>query len=70
MTIALILVSLLVASGRLTVPGHDLCWPGTYEAIAHIWVGFLLAMIVFDEERWTAAALLIAFSSHSLRRKP
>jgi len=36
------LLSLMVGVGRLTIPGHDLSWPGTYEAFAHIWVGMLL----------------------------
>ena len=60
---ALVLVSLLIAAGRFTVPGHDLSWPGSYEALAHIWVGALMAMIVFDERRWTSAALLVGLTA-------
>lgn len=35
-------MSVLVTIGRFYVPGHDLSWPGTYEGLAHIWVGALL----------------------------
>jgi hypothetical protein len=44
-TVAVVLVSVLVGLGRATVPGHGLSWPGTYEAAAHIWVGYLLGLI-------------------------
>jgi len=36
--------SVLVAGGRFTVPGHAVSWPGSYEAMAHIWVGVLLCL--------------------------
>lgn len=35
-----------VLLGRFTVPGHGLSWPGTYEALAHVWVGVMLALSV------------------------
>ena len=60
---AIILLSLFIAVGRFTVPGHGLSWPGSYEAAAHIWVGFLIAMIVLDEDRWLAVALLTALTA-------
>jgi hypothetical protein len=43
-TIWMTLVSVLVGLGRLTVPGHDLSYAGTYEALAHIWVGVLFTL--------------------------
>ncbi len=42
----IIVISLLVAIGRFLIPGHDLSWPGTYEAFAHIWVGLLIGMCI------------------------
>jgi hypothetical protein len=38
----IIVASVAVAVGRFTVPSHGFSWPGTYEAIAHIWVGVLI----------------------------
>ena len=32
-----------VAALRFTVPGHGFSWPGSYEALAHIWCGMLIA---------------------------
>lgn len=40
--ILIVLASVAVAIGRFLIPGHDLSWAGTYEAMAHIWVGVLL----------------------------
>ncbi len=40
--VVLVSVSLLIGIGRFTVPGHGLSWPGSYEALAHLWVGGLL----------------------------
>jgi hypothetical protein len=42
------LVALFIAIGRFLVPGHDLSWAGTYEALAHIWVGYAMAAWWFD----------------------
>lgn len=47
----IVLLSILVALGRFFVPGHDLSWPGTYEAFAHIWVGYLLCLSIRDRKR-------------------
>lgn len=68
----------LVIVGRCTVPGHGLSWPGTYEAAAHIWVGWLLAVCfrkkTEPKTRWTAiAALTVATVFETvmfLTRKP
>lgn len=43
-----IALSLLVGIGRFFVPGHGLSWPGTYEAMAHIWVGALFVWALSD----------------------
>lgn len=39
------LVTGIVGELRFYIPGHNLSWPGTYEAMAHIWVGILLTII-------------------------
>ena len=41
---AILAVSLIIGVGRFFVPGHDLSLAGTYEALAHIWVGVLLVL--------------------------
>jgi hypothetical protein len=58
-----IVLSLLTAIGRFFIPGHNLTWPGTYEAFAHIWVGYLIAIIIFfwNDMRGKVAALCLAF---------
>lgn len=48
-------VSALVAIGRFTVPGHGLSYAGSYEAVAHIWVGALIVLAL--DTRWRPAAL-------------
>lgn len=42
--IAIIVGTALVSLGRFLVPGHALTWAGSYEALAHIWVGVLVAV--------------------------
>lgn len=42
----IIICSLIFGIGRFTVAGHALSAAGTYEALAHIWVGFLLAFFL------------------------
>ncbi len=44
MRFLIVIASLLVAGGRFTVPGHGLSWPGTYEALAHLWAGALIVL--------------------------
>lgn len=65
LTTLLIIASLLVAIGRFTIPGHPLTgWPGTYEAFAHIWMGFLIAVACIDTtSRKNALILLGALSA-------
>lgn len=56
--------SALAAAGRFLVPGHGLSWPGTYEAFAHLWCGFLLGVIVFRKDhRWSALVVLAAITA-------
>lgn len=52
--------SLLVLVGRFLVPGHDLSWAGSYEAIAHIWVGVMLTLSW--RRNWFALASLVALT--------
>lgn len=47
----IMIISLIVGLVRLIIPGHDLSWPGTYEAFAHIWVGILFGFIIADYYR-------------------
>lgn len=44
-----VIASVVVGGLRFFVPSHDLSWPGSYEAIAHIFVGFLIAMMIPPE---------------------
>jgi len=50
MAVFLIISTVLVIIGRALVPGHGLTLAGSYEAFAHIWVGFLLALAVSGPE--------------------
>jgi hypothetical protein len=54
--IYLIIISILFGLGRFFIQGHDVSWPGTYEAFAHIWVGILLVFCFskVKEVRWTS----------------
>jgi hypothetical protein len=54
--IYLIIISVLFGLGRFFIQGHDVSWPGTYEAFAHIWVGILLVFCFskVKEIRWTS----------------
>jgi len=46
--VVILVLSFLTGALRFTVPGHGLSWPGTYEAIAHIWCGVLIATAVLN----------------------
>jgi hypothetical protein len=55
--------SVAVGLGRLTVPGHHLTgWPGAYEALAHIWVGMLIALLFFVSPRWPIVVSLVTIT--------
>lgn len=62
--------SVLIALGRFTVSGHGLSWPGTYEALAHLWCGFLVGVGCFAQKdqgvRWWAWAALAIISALEL----
>ena len=47
----IVVVSCFFAIGRFFISGHVLTGPGTYEAFAHIWSGFLLGVAI-PEFRW------------------
>jgi hypothetical protein len=53
-----VLISLVIAFGRFTVPGHSLSYPGAYEAFAHIWVGALIVLAV--RAGWRVSVPLVA----------
>lgn len=66
-TIWLLIVSVIVALGRFTVPGHGLSYPLTYEAFAHIFVGALIAIAVLRKDiRRQVILLLVAISTLEL----
>lgn len=64
MELFIVLASCIVAAARFSVPSHGFSWPGTYEAIAHIWVGFLIAVGCFHSDKddrklaWLALAAI------------
>lgn len=61
--VVVFLGSVAVAVGRFLVPGHGLSWPGSYEAFAHLWVGFLFGVLAFRPvDRWFVAAVLFAIT--------
>lgn len=63
----LIAGSVLVALGRLTIPGHALTgWPGFYEAFSHIWIGVLLAFVIFERGSKQAAAWVLIMALTAL----
>lgn len=58
---AIVILSVLVGLGRFAVPGHGLSTAGSYEAIAHIWVGALFALGFCGPHRraaWIALGVL------------
>ena len=57
----IVIGSVLVAGGRFAVPGHGVSWPGSYEAVAHIWVGVLICLGFtgnHKKEAWIALGLI------------
>lgn len=65
MLIVVVAVTLFVAIGRFSVPGHPLTgWAGGYEALAHISIGFLIGVaIVRANVRFAAIAAVAALSA-------
>ena len=58
----IVLLFIAVGIGRFFIPGHALSWAGTYEAMAHIWVGVLCAILCQKDKRKIAAACLCAIT--------
>ncbi len=58
----IIVVSVLIGLLRFVVPSHELSWPGTYEAFAHIFVGILLTLCFNKNTRWVALISLIVIT--------
>jgi hypothetical protein len=56
----IIVTALVVAAGRFTIPGHGLSYAGTYEALAHIWVGAMIVLVFDERYRVMALAALLA----------
>lgn len=50
-SLVILIASVGIAIGRLLIPGHDVSWPGTYEALAHIFVGMLLYACFTEPEK-------------------
>lgn len=61
--ITLLLISAaFIVLGRFTVPSHGISWPGSYEAMSHIWVGIVSAVIYYEwgtTNAWWFAGVLI-----------
>lgn len=65
MTVFIVLMSVFFAAIRLLLHrqvAHGLTWHGTYEAFAHVWVGFLLAVAIFCPQwrmlSWVSLAII------------
>lgn len=60
----LVIGTALVVAGRFAVPGHPPSLAGSYEALAHLWCGFLIGAGCFGPApRRFAWALLAAASA-------
>lgn len=65
----LLVISGLVAIGRFTIPGvHKIVsWEDSYEAIAHIWIGWLFATCILQKNnRLIGIGLIAALSGLEL----
>lgn len=62
--ISLLLSTVLIVIGRLSIPTrHNLGWPGSYEALAHFWVMWLIMVAYYQPKvRWSAISILLATS--------
>jgi hypothetical protein len=62
----IVVTAVLISIGRFTVPGHGLSWPGSYEALAHIWIGVMVAVTYYrwrSPTGWAALTALVATSA-------
>ncbi len=66
--VAIVIISIFVFFGRFTVTGHGLSWPGTYEAFAHICMGYLIgvAILRYGDERHVAVLAVGLLSTFEL----
>ena len=53
----LLAVAVLLTALRATVPGHGPSWAGTYEALAHLFVGGLLGAWFVQRRGWYLAVV-------------
>jgi|GEM_PF-3720310 hypothetical protein len=60
--VLIVLSALLVAGGRFTISGVALSWEDTYEAVAHLYAGVLIALSFRRDTRWVALPALIVLS--------
>lgn len=61
--VALLVTSILIGAARFTVPGHSLSYAGSYEAVAHIWVGALIVFCFWRQTRTSAIGCLAAITT-------
>jgi hypothetical protein len=59
---AIVLVSAAVGATRFFILSHPLSWAGSYEALAHLWVGGLIGAALATKEHayWFPVAVLSA----------
>lgn len=62
-TIVFALFAYAIGVGRFFIPGHELSWAGSYEALAHLWVGYTICLIwPITIERRDAVFALVALT--------
>jgi hypothetical protein len=59
----LVVSTVLVVAGRFCIPGHGLSLAGTYEALAHIWVGLMIAVAYYERENRILAVVLLVVAT-------
>ncbi len=60
--LAVVLISAAVGATRFFIPSHPLSWAGSYEALAHLWVGGLIGAALATKEKtyWVPVVVLSA----------
>lgn len=56
-TVVVMAGAIIVTLLRMTVPGHDLSYAGSYEAFAHLFVGGLLGAWYVSRDHWLLAVV-------------
>ena len=64
--VATFVVCIVIAMLRLFVPSHHLSLPGTYEALAHIFVGWCLAGWWMQKDKFYLVYLAIPTAIETL----